>query len=60
MGNSAKKILGLLLMMTSVFLLLGGLYLETGGVLNAALAGCGILLLIIGLLFYKLTGDSES
>ncbi len=60
MGNSAKKILGLLLMMTSVFLLLGGLYLETGGVLNAVLAGCGILLLIIGLLFYKLTGDSES
>ncbi len=60
MGNSAKKILGLLLMMTSVFLLLGGLYLETGGVLNAVLAGCGILLLIIGLLLYKLTGDSES
>ena len=60
MGNSAKKILGLLLMMTSVFLLLGGLYLETGGVLNAVLSGCGILLLIIGLLFYKLTGDSES
>ncbi len=60
MGNSAKKILGLLLMMTSVFLLLGGLYLETSGVLNAVLAGCGILLLIIGLLLYKLTGDSES
>ena len=60
MGNSAKKILGLLLMMTSVFLLLGGLYLETGGVLNAVLAGCGILMLIIGLLLYKLTGDSES
>ena len=60
MGNSAKKILGLLLMMTSVFLLLGGLYLEPGGVLNAVLAGCGILLLITGLLFYKLTGDSES
>lgn len=60
MGNSAKKILVLLLMMTSVFLLLGGLYLETGGVLNAVLAGCGILLLIIGLLLYKLTGDSES
>ena len=47
-------------MMTSVFLLLGGLYLETGGVLNAVLAGCGILLLIIGLLLYKLTGNSES
>ena len=60
MGNSAKKILVLLLMMTSVFLLLGGLYLETGGVLNAVLAGCGILLLIIGLLLYKLTGASES
>lgn len=59
MGNSAKKIIGLLLMMCSVFLLLGGLYLEADSAVTGSLLGGGVILLIAGILLYRLTGDSE-
>ena len=57
---NAKKITGLLMMMASIFLLLGGLYLNAEMVsqfvimlLNVG----GVLLLIAGFVLYKLTDE---
>ena len=57
---NAKKIIGLLMMMASVFLLLGGLYLNaemvSRFVIPLLIAG-GLLLLIAGFVLYKLTDE---
>ena len=58
--HNAKKIIGLLMMMVSIFLLLGGLYLTTEMVsqLVITLLIVGVfLLLIAGFVLYKLTDE---
>lgn len=58
--HNAKKIAGLLMMMVSIFLLLGGLYLtaETVSQLVITLLIVGGLLLLIGrFVLYKLTDE---
>ena len=58
--HNAKKIAGLLMMMVSIFLLLGGLYLTTEMVsqLVITLLIVGVfLLLIVGFVLYKLTDE---
>ncbi len=58
--HNAKKIIGLLMMMVSIFLLLGGLYLTAEMisqlVITLLIVG-GFLLLIVGFVLYKLTGE---
>ncbi len=58
--HNAKKIIGLLMMMVSIFLLLGGLYLNAEMisqlVITLLIVG-GFLLLIVGFVLYKLTGE---
>lgn len=58
--HNAKKIAGLLIMMVSIFLLLGGLYLTVEMVsqlvITLLIAG-GLLLLIAGFVLYKLTDE---
>ena len=58
--HNAKKIAGLLMMMVSIFLLLGGLYLTAEMVsqlvITLLIAG-GFLLLIGGFVLYKLTDE---
>lgn len=58
--HNAKKITGLLMMMVSVFLLLGGLYLTAEMVsqlvITLLIVG-GLLLLIVGFVLYKLTDE---
>ena len=57
---NAKKITGLLMMMASIFLLLGGLYLNaemvSQFVIMLLIVG-GVLLLIAGFVLYKLTDE---
>ena len=57
---NAKKITGLLMMMASIFLLLGGLYLNaemvSRFVITLLIVG-GVLLLIAGFVLYKLTDE---
>jgi len=57
---NAKKITGLLMMMASIFLLLGGLYLTAEMVsqlvITLLIVG-GVLLLIAGFVLYKLTDE---
>lgn len=57
---NAKKITGLLMMMASVFLLSGGLYLNaemvSQFVITSLIVG-GVLLLIVGFVLYKLTDE---
>ena len=57
---NAKKIIGLLMMMVSIFLLLGGLYLNSEMisqlVITLLIVG-GFLLLIVGFVLYKLTDE---
>lgn len=58
--NNAKKIAGLLMMMLSIFLLLGGLYITdemASKFVRALLTVCGLLLLILGFILYKLTDN---
>ena len=60
MRSAAKKIAGLLMMMISVFLLLGGLYLNDGmaaQTVRTILVVSGILLLCFGTVLYKLTKE---
>ena len=56
--HNTKKIAGLLMMMVSIFLLLGGLYLTVEMVsqlvITLLIVG-GLLLLIAGFVLYKLT-----
>ncbi len=58
--HNAKKIEGLLMMMVSIFLLLGGLYLTVEMVsqlvITLLIVG-GLLLLIAGFVLYKLTDE---
>ena len=58
--HNAKKIAGLLMMMVSIFLLLGGLYLTAEMVsqlvITLLIVG-GFLLLIGGFVLYKLTDE---
>ena len=57
---NAKKITGLLMMMASIFLLLGGLYLNAEMVSQfviTLLIAVGLLLLIAGFVLYKLTDE---
>ena len=58
--HNAKKIIGLLMMMVSIFLLLGGLYLTTEMisqlVITLLIVG-GFLLPIAGFVLYKLTDE---
>lgn len=57
---NAKKITGLLMMMASIFLLLGGLYLNAEMVsqfIITLLIVSGVLLLIAGFVLYKLTDE---
>ena len=57
---NTKKITGLLMMMASIFLLLGGLYLNaemvSQFVITLLIVG-GVLLLIAGFVLYKLTDE---
>ena len=57
---NAKKIIGLLMMMVSIFLLLGGLYLNSEMisqlVITLLIVG-SFLLLIVGFVLYKLTDE---
>lgn len=58
MGDAAKKIAGLLLMMCSVFLLLGGLYSSdemAAKPIRTLLILAGLTLLIAGFILYRLT-----
>ncbi|MBP3856812.1 MAG: hypothetical protein IK990_14505 [Ruminiclostridium sp.] len=60
MRSAAKKIAGLLMMMISVFLLLGGLYFNddmAAQTVRTVLIVCGILLLCFGTVLYKLTKE---
>ncbi len=58
--HNTKKIAGLLMMMVSIFLLLGGLYLTVEMVsqlvITLLIVG-GLLLLIAGFVLYKLTDE---
>lgn len=58
--HNAKKIIGLLMMMVSIFLLLGGLYLNAEMisqlVITLLIVG-GFLLLIAEFVLYKLTDE---
>ena len=59
--HNAKKIAGLLMMMISIFLLSGGLYLTPEMVSKLTitlLIVIGLLLLIAGFVLYKLTDNS--
>ena len=58
--HNAKKIIGLLMMMVSIFLVLGGLYITTEMVPQLVitfLTAGGLLLLIVGFALYKLTDN---
>ena len=60
MRSAAKKIAGLLMMMISVFLLLGGLYFNddmASQTVRTILVIFGILLLCVGTVLYKLTKE---
>ena len=60
MRSAAKKIAGLLMMMISVFLLLGGLYFNddmAAQTVRTILVVSGILLLCVGTVIYKLTKE---
>ncbi len=60
MRSAAKKIAGLLMMMISVFLLLGGLYFNddmAAQTVRTILVISGILLLCVGTVLYKLTKE---
>ncbi len=59
--HNAKKIAGLIMIMISVFLLSGGLYITTAMVSQftvTILIVSGLLLLIAGFVLYKLTDNS--
>ena len=59
--HNAKKIAGLIMLMISVFLLSGGLYITTEMVSQftvTILIVSGLLLLIAGFVLYKLTDNS--
>ncbi|MBQ6211877.1 hypothetical protein [Ruminococcus sp. XPD3002] len=59
--HNAKKIAGLIMIMISVFLLSGGLYITTEMVSQftvTILIVSGLLLLIAGFVLYKLTDNS--
>jgi len=58
MSDSTKKIIGLLLMMVSLYMILGGVYVNYGYIDELVLA-IGIALLCIGFTMYKLLKEKE-
>ncbi|MCR5720692.1 MAG: hypothetical protein K6F84_09000 [Lachnospiraceae bacterium] len=56
MSKNSIRITGIILMMVSVFLLIGGLYLPQAAVSKIVTNICliaGLVLLIVGIVFYK-------
>ncbi|MCR5848625.1 MAG: hypothetical protein K6G75_10975 [Lachnospiraceae bacterium] len=57
MSKNACRIIGFVLMIVSVFLIMGGLYLPQAGVIAIITVPClvaGILLFAVGIVFYKI------
>lgn len=57
MSKNTCRLLGILTMIISVFLLIGGLYLPQAGiapVITVTSLVAGIVLLIVGIVFYKI------
>ena len=57
MSKNTCRMIGLLTMLVSVFLLIGGLYLDPAGVPTLAPRLCliaGLALLVVGVVFYRI------
>ena len=57
MSKNAYRMTGIIMMIVSVFLLMGGLYLPQAGISSAVTTLClviGLILLITGIIFYKI------
>lgn len=62
MSRNMCRIIGILLMIVSVFLILGGLYLGEAGLPPYAAPvslGAGIAMLIVGVIFYRILKNDE-
>ena len=56
MSKNTCRMVGLLMMLISVFLLIGGLYLGSAGLPDFVAPSClatGLILLIVGIVFYR-------
>ncbi|MCR4702071.1 MAG: hypothetical protein K5665_00215 [Saccharofermentans sp.] len=63
MSKNACRILGIVTIIISVFLIIGGLYLPQAGVMpqiTITSLAAGIVLLIIGIVFYKILKTDEN
>jgi membrane-bound ClpP family serine protease len=57
MSKNASRMTGIILMILSVFLIIGGLYLPHAGIaayITVSLLVAGIILLVLGIVFYKI------
>jgi len=57
MSKNTRRMIGIVAMLVSIFLLIGGLYLPQATVSSMATSAClvfGIVLLVVGIVFYKI------
>ncbi|MCR5616507.1 MAG: hypothetical protein K6F45_10130 [Saccharofermentans sp.] len=63
MSKNTCRLIGILLIILSVFMLIGGLYLPQAGIESAITVTClvaGIVLLIAGIVFYKILKTDDN